>query len=373
MYLHVVSFDIPYPANYGGVIVVFNQIKALHALGVKVILHCYQYGGRTQQDVLGQFCHEINYYPRSRSLWYQIGLLPFIMRTRQSQALLRRLKRDKHPILFEGMHTAGLVWRKQLRGRQKVVRMHNVEWQYYESLAELTDSWPAKLYFFVESLRLQRTELKVLLHSDDVITLSLTDQAYFKQFKVNVQYVPAFHPNAAVECLPGRGDYVLFHGNLSVPDNDKAAQWLVNEVFSDLNIPFVIAGMEPTDSLRELAAKHEHITLVDNPNEQRMVDLIKNAHINVLVSFQSSGVKLKLLNALFRGRYCIVNDAMVSGMDLKSLCYVRNSAAAIRQTVEALINAPFDTSKINDRKSVLETQFSNRENARKLIDIIKFP
>ncbi|MEQ1744594.1 MAG: glycosyltransferase [Saprospiraceae bacterium] len=371
MYLHVVSFDIPYPANYGGVIVVFNQIKALHHLGVKVILHCYQYGERTQQDILGQYCHEVHYYPRSRSLWYQIGLLPFIMRTRQSGALLRRLKRDEHPILFEGMHTAALMWRKRLRGRQKVVRMHNVEWQYYEGLAQLTDSWPAKLYFFVESLRLQRTEPKVLLHADEVVALSLTDQAYFKQFKANVRYVPAFHPNDAVECLPGRGQYVLFHGNLSVPDNDKAAQWLINEVFGDLDIPLVIAGMAPTNSLRELAAKHEHVSLVDNPDEPRMVDLIKNAHINVLVSFQNSGIKLKLLNALFRGRYCIVNDAMVSGMDLKALCYVRNSAAAIRQTVEALINAPFDTGKINDRKAVLESQFSNLGNARKLMEVVK--
>ena len=68
MTLHIVSFDIPYPANYGGVIVIFNQIKALHALGVKVILHCYQYGERTPQPELAQYCHEIYYYKRSRSL-----------------------------------------------------------------------------------------------------------------------------------------------------------------------------------------------------------------------------------------------------------------------------------------------------------------
>ncbi|MBK9336053.1 MAG: hypothetical protein IPM98_05510 [Lewinellaceae bacterium] len=84
MHLHVVSFDIPYPANYGGVIVIYNQIKALHQLGVKVILHCFQYGNRTEQGILEKYCHEVNYYPRSRSVWYQIGLLPFIMRTRKT-------------------------------------------------------------------------------------------------------------------------------------------------------------------------------------------------------------------------------------------------------------------------------------------------
>lgn len=372
MYLHVVSFDIPYPANYGGVIVIFHQIKALHQLGVKVILHCFQYGNRTRQDELERYCHEVHYYPRSRAVWHQISTVPFIMRTRQSGSLLRRLRQDSHPILFEGMHTAIYVWNKHLRGRQKIVRMHNVEWQYYESLARLAAPGLEKGYYFIESLRLQRIEPKVVLHADDILTLSAPDTAYFRQFKHNTHYIPAFHPNSAVECLPGRGEYVLFHGKLSVPDNDRAACWLIREVFAELDIPFVIAGMDPTPHLRELAARHSHITLVDNPDEARMVDLIKNAHINLLFSFQSSGIKLKLLNALFRGRFCIVNDPMVSGMDLKALCYVRNSAAAIRQTVEALINAPFETARITDRKTVLETQFSNIENARKLIQVIQF-
>ena len=61
MFLHIVSFDIPYPANYGGVIVIFNQIKALQQQGVKVILHCFQYGDRKPQQELERFCHEVHY------------------------------------------------------------------------------------------------------------------------------------------------------------------------------------------------------------------------------------------------------------------------------------------------------------------------
>lgn len=372
MYLHIVSFDIPYPANYGGVIVIFNQIKALHRLGVKVILHCFQYGNRTPQETLEKYCYEVHYYPRSRALWYQFSLLPFIMRTRQKGALLKRLKKDNYPILFEGMHSASFIWHKRLRGRQKMVRMHNVEWQYYEGLSHLANEVIEKVYYFVESLKLQRIEPKVVLHADEILTLSVTDQAYYREMKANTHYIPAFHPNTTVESPLGRGEYVLFHGKLSVPDNEQAAVWLINEVFSGIDIPFVIAGMEPTWRLRELVSRHEHISLVENPDESRMVNLIKNAQINLLVSFQKSGIKLKLLNALFRGRFCIVNDPMVSGMDLKSLCYVRNSATSIRQTIEALINAPFEQSRIEERRNILESQFSNLENARKLMNIIKF-
>lgn len=372
MHLHVVSFDIPYPANYGGVIVIFNQIKALHTLGVKVILHCFQYGDRKPQQELEKYCEAVYYYPRSRSLWYQLSLLPFIMRTRQKNALLRRLRKDKYPILFEGMHTAAYVWHKRLRGRQKIVRMHNIEWQYYEGLSHLSSDVLEKLYYFIESLKLQRIEPKVVLHADELLTLSISDQAYFREMKSNTHLIPAFHPNTSVESLTGRGNYVLFHGKLSVPDNDKAAQWLIEDVFASIDIPLVIAGMEPSWRLRELADRYDHVSIVENPDEIQMIDLIKHAHINLLVSFQNAGIKLKLLNALFRGRFCIVNDEMVSGMDLKSLCYVRNTPSAIRQTVEALINAPFEQQRIEERRAILETHFSNIENARKLISLIRF-
>lgn len=372
MYLHVVAFDIPYPANYGGVIIIYNQIKALHALGVKVILHCFQYGNREPQQELAKYCHEVYYYKRSRSLWYQLSFLPFIMRTRQNSALLKRLRRDKHPILFEGMHTAAYVWNRRLRGRQKILRMHNVEWQYYEGLFELTNDVFEKIYYFSESIKLQRIEPKVVLHADEIIAISTNDEAYYKQQKANTHYLPPFHPNDTVESQTGRGEYVLFHGKLSIPDNNKAALWLIEEVFAQIDIPFVIAGMEPSEELKSMVEQYDHIRLVENPDERQMNDLIRNAQANVLVSFQIAGAKLKLINALFRGRFCIVNEQTVNGSGLESLCYVRNSASAIRQTLEALMNTPFEQSRIEARRAVLESKFSNLKNAEKLLSLIKF-
>lgn len=374
MTLHVVSFDIPYPANYGGVIVIYNQIKALHALGVKVILHCFQYGERTPQPELAQYCQEVYYYKRSRSIIWQLSFFPFIMQTRMNRSLLKRLKKDNHPILFEGMHTAGFVLKKSLRHRQKIVRMHNVEWQYYEQLWKLTSNLipQEKLYYFIESIKLQRMEPYILLHADELIAISTNDEAYFKHWKANTHYIPAFHPNTFVESQLGRGEYVLFHGKLSVPDNERAAIWLVEEVIAGMEIPFIIAGMEPTQRLKDLIRPHDHIKLIENPDDITMNNLIRNAHINLLYSFQNAGIKLKLINALFRGRFCIVNENIASGTNLEKLCYVRNSAAAIRQTIEALLNAPFEQNRIDERRALLETEYSNLENAKKLMAVVKF-
>jgi len=51
---------------------------------------------------------------------------------------------------------------------------------------------------------------------------------------------------------------------------------------------------------------------------------------------------------------------------------VRNTATAIRQTIEALGNTSFETSRVDERKVILESEFSNPENAKKLIQLINF-
>lgn len=54
-FLHIVSFDIPYPVNYGGVIDVYYKIEALHKKGIKVILHNFKYGGRKEEADIKQY------------------------------------------------------------------------------------------------------------------------------------------------------------------------------------------------------------------------------------------------------------------------------------------------------------------------------
>ena len=66
-HLHIISFDIPYPANYGGVIDVFHKIRCLNLSGVKVILHCFEYGGKKCSAELESMCEKVYYYKRNTS------------------------------------------------------------------------------------------------------------------------------------------------------------------------------------------------------------------------------------------------------------------------------------------------------------------
>ncbi|MCS6928353.1 MAG: glycosyltransferase [Saprospiraceae bacterium] len=372
MRLQVVSFDIPWPANYGGAITVFHQLRALHEAGARIVLHCFQYGNRKQAEELNKYCETVYYYPRSRSLWHQWSFEPFIVQTRKNKLLLQRLVEEEAPILFEGLHTAGWLAHPALRNRRKVLRMHNIEWQYYAQLGRSAASHWQRLYFWVESFRLKRAEARLLPHADSILAFSTAERDYFaRRYSAQAHYLPVFHPFEEVSSLLGKGVYALFHGKLSVPDNERAVIWLLEEVFAYMpDVPFTIAGMAPSKRLRSAIARFPNAVLIADPDQEHMDALIQHAQVHVIPSFQSSGVKLKLLNALFRGRHCVANMHTLAGTYLHSLCYVAEQATQMRRAVQVAMETPFTADHLLRRKFFLEKHYSNRENARRLVAIL---
>ena len=61
--LNIVSFDVPFPANYGGVIDVYYKLLWLHKAGVKIHLHCFTYGRKPSKE-LEALCEKVYYYER---------------------------------------------------------------------------------------------------------------------------------------------------------------------------------------------------------------------------------------------------------------------------------------------------------------------
>ncbi|HRX94839.1 MAG TPA: mannosyltransferase, partial [Chitinophagaceae bacterium] len=111
----------------------------------------------------------------------------------------------------------------------------------------------------------------------------------------------------------------------------------------------------------------QHTFLVANPSETEINDLVRKAHINILPSFSSTGIKLKLLHALFEGRHCVVNDAMIDNTDLESTCHSGSNAAALASIIVQLRNQPFTGEEITIRQNVLNEKYDNDRNARIII------
>lgn len=362
--LHVVSFNVPYPPDYGGVIDVYHKLEALARQDVQIILHTFHYG-RDPSPELDELCQQVYYYPRRSALESLSIKWPVVIKSRRSSELLTNLSADKHPILFEGLHTCFYLGHVSLAKKMKVARLHNVEWDYYFGLSQAANNWLKSFYLRWESAGLRAME-SILNKADLLCTISPMDTEYYSQHFKRVEYLPAFHANQCVKSPTGCGEFLLYQGNLSIPENEQAVHFLVNEVLNDLTYPVIITGKDPSDALVKLIEGREHIKLIPNPSQDLLQHLMEDAHIHLMPTFQSTGIKLKLLNALFQGRHVIVNETMVDNTGLASACLVAKDPGQFKDLIRAYMDKPFTETDCAQRERILLPQFDNDSNARKL-------
>ena len=143
---------------------------------------------------------------------------------------------------------------------------------------------------------------------------------------------------------------LLYHAKLSVKENETAALYLIRNVFGKLS-PFrcIIAGMNPSKRLLKEAARYPNISVEANPAAERIDRLIGEAHIHLLVTFQDTGLKLKLLNSLFAGRHVVVNPPMLADSGLDELCHIAETPEQMIATCRRLMKQPFTASEIEQR------------------------
>ncbi len=363
-HIHIVSFDIPYPADYGGVIDVFYKMKALAELGVKIHLHCFQYG-RKPSFLLERICHKVFYYPRKKIYRGMVSQVPYIVGSRINPELLERLSADAYPVLFEGLHTCAYLDHPLLQQKQKAVRMHNVEWQYYKGLLDHSSDPFKSIYYAVESKRLLRFE-SVLVHANIIFAISKTETEYLKNRFPQTQLLFPFHGHRSIESKAGKGHFMLYHGNLSVPENEEAVMWLMENLETDEVFPLIVAGKKPGQKLSAFAASKKGVKILDNPASEEMNRLIEEAHIHILPTFQSTGVKLKLIKSLFSGRFVLVNKMMTAGTGLEKLCHVFENRESLNRMAFQLRDKEFGKQEIENRKTGLQ-DFDDIQGARHII------
>ena len=364
--LHIVSFNVPYPPDYGGIIDVFYKIKALAGLNIDIYLHAYDYG-KGVQDELNKYCKQVFYYKRS----YIKGIfssIPFTVASRSDDELLRNLEKIQAPILFEGLHCTYPLLKSGFKNRKILVRTHNIEHAYFNGLANSEHSIFKRVFFKLESKKFLPYE-KILNKADYILTISPSEQDHFqKHFQNKAVYIPAFHQNTSVKKLAEKGNYALYHGDLRVSDNIKAVHFLI-AVFKGLPFELIIASSYRNNNILSDIDKQKNVAFKKIKNQSHLMTLLENAHINVLPTFQNTGIKLKLINALYNGRFCLVNNAMVTGTGLQNVCEIANNKEEFKQKLNKLFNQEFTEANYHKRVEVLQP-FEVTKNASKIAELI---
>lgn len=322
--LHIVSFDVPYPADYGGVIDVFNRVKALYNAGFNLEIHCFDYG-RGRSKKLENY-GKVNYYERLSRVVSSTKKSPMIVASRANQKLLKNLCQDDAPILFEGQHCTAFLDHPKLKNRKKLVRIHNIEHEYYHALAKQEMNAVKRSYYKKASKKL-KTHESILNNAHRLLCITKKDAEYYNELFGNATYLPVTIPIEAPDFLPVTKKYTLYHGNLSVTENTRAISWILEKIAKHLDHNLIIAGKNPSKEIIDAAATLKNVAVIPSPSKERMEQLLMQATSHLLITFQETGIKLKLINALLTKGNVVVNNKMTEGSGVEDLCQTETDPA----------------------------------------------
>ncbi len=366
--LHIITFDYPFPANYGGAIESFFKIKSLSEIGYKIYLHCFVTTIPNDSE-LEKYTEEIYFYEKKRQLLYFFSFIPFSVVSRRDKKLIENLLKTDAPILFDGLQSSCVF--KQFGNQLKnncYLRLHNVESHYYYGLFKSENNIFRKTAYFLESVKYKKYQ-NIIKKFNAVFTLSRFETDFVGSHYKEAIFVPVFHGNDGVSILSEYGNYAFYNGDLRISDNRKAALFLI-EIFKKIpEYKLVIASGIQDKTIENSCKSIPNIEFIQIKNQGHLEELFSLSHINVMLSFQQSGTKLKTINALFKGRHCIVNKNMVDDEKILSLCIVAETQNDFINAVNELRNKPFIDSQ--NRKSIMESVFDNQKNALKISGIIE--
>jgi len=365
--LHIISFAVPYPPNYGGAIDVWNRIRALHAEGVNILLHCFVYSGFKPHDVIKEYVGEVYYYPRITWPALLSPGEPYIVCSRRNPLLLARLRLDNAPILFEGIHTTGFI--DEMKDRKLMLRAHNIEHQYYTGLAKESSRFQY-LFFQREALTLERYECHNAQSFETVFAISKHDDQWYREKGANSVFMPAYHGFQKITAPEGRGKYLLYQGDLSIEMNQNALLELLKNIPSAPQYPITIAGRSGNQSFEEKLLKYPNIQREMDVSDEKMSELIEGAQVIIIHSRHPSGMKVKFFPALYQGRFVAANENSLTHTNLDKALHIYNHVQDIGPLLDRLWPLEFSASHLEERISIINGLPTDQEKAKEIVRIL---
>ena len=366
-HLHVVAHDVPLPSDSGILKELGFLTRALHAEGILLHLHCF---GNNKPESLLPFCHEIHLYPKKQGHKGYTLNLPHAVSSRSDTSLVKRLEADRFPILFAGLKSVSPLLDTTLSKERKIViRMLRDEQRHFQDLSSLCSWGSQKLFYAIESIRFGGLMNKLFSGSIQ-FAVSPAYKAIQSRSLGAYEVVDQLIEMPFLMPQSGNGSFCLYHGNLGKTEHAYTANWLLQNVFNTLEVPFVVAGDNPSEQLEEAAHEKIHTCLVSNPSEKELQDLIKKAQVNLLPSFVEQCNTGLLYQSLAMGRHVLTNTKGAFGMGIASTCHVADSNAAFIQMTEALFNQPFDATAHEARASFLNSKYNNEKGVNALMRML---
>ena len=353
-----IAMECPYPPNTGGRIGTWKRIEYLSKENA---IYLYTITDKENEllyvNKIKGYCKEVHMYSRNKSI---LGLFkcivypyPAVSRwNKKFKSDIYTFFKTEYPdlIIIDYPQMFGVVPKEVLNKGTIVLNQHNTEYLTLESIARSIINNPIKkLVFNIVAKQMKLYENSI--YKRDCIDLytfvSKDDKNLFdKTYKSkNTLLVPV-----GTEVLMDKSKIpysynIGFIGKMSYSPNIEAIAWFLNNVWDKVklscpDVKLYIVGKNPTDYIQNFSKKDGRIIVTGTV--ESVDEYYDKCSLIIIPLLEGGGVKVKLLEALGKGKIVITTNKGIEGTDFKhgEEVLVANTPREFAQLCADVLNNP---------------------------------
>ncbi|BDQ04518.1 MAG: glycosyl transferase [Candidatus Dojkabacteria bacterium] len=206
-----------------------------------------------------------------------------------------------------------------------LLQEHNSEYLIFQRYAEQEKNILKKVFAYIEAYRVREYEKKISTLVDYVLCVSSHDIDKLVDIGIDrhklklvtlVGDESLLHKEDLV--FDDTEDSLLFVGTLSWEPNVDGLMWFIKNAWDKLknkrkNLKFYVVGRNPPERLIEVVAQHKDIVLTGYVED--LEEYYRKCRVFVSPLRFGSGIKIKNINALYRGIPVVTTSVGVEGID----------------------------------------------------------
>lgn len=228
-----------------------------------------------------------------------------------------------------------------------ILRQYNVEYEIWQSLAEIEKNPFKKWYLRVLSKRLKTFEIAQLNKFDGITCVTNQDAEVFKSLGCSK---PIHVAPVGIDMQRLKPDHThleipsLFHiGSMDWMPNQEAVVWFIENVWHKLtlqfpNLKFYIAGRNMPDYFK----KYQGGNIIVLGEVEDAIAFMQSKAIQIVPLFSGSGIRVKILEGMALAKCIVTTPLGVQGIDAENNKHLMivNDANSFIQAIGLLINNP---------------------------------
>ncbi|HRO41700.1 MAG TPA: glycosyltransferase [Flavipsychrobacter sp.] len=385
----IITNRVPYPLNDGGSIAMYAMIEGYHKLGWEVLL----FSMNTSRHYVGleslpEFYTQIKFQTFDINTDVKVvpTLMNFFLSRKPNHAdrfyekgfasKLEKIIDDFEPeiIQLESVYLATyLPVIKEATKAKIAIRLHNIEYQIWERLANEATSF-RKFYLRDLCSRIKKFELNAWQSADVLIAITETDAALVKNLVSGKEIitVPFGINTKSIKPSQQPEKWIGYHiGAMDWMPNVEAITWFLENVWSDLHkelpdFEFHFAGRNMPGSFE----KYERDGVTCSGEVADASAFIADKKMLLVPLRSGGGIRVKILEALTAGKLVISTSIGMQGIDGavpgKHFLLAEEKADFIRQ-IKWAVNKKDQAQQIANAGSVLvQREYDQESIMRKL-------